>query len=462
MNLFRKKPISSIESKGTGLERCLTAFDLIFMGIGGIIGAGVFVISGVVAATHAGPGVTLSYAFAALACVFVALSYAELASSIGGCGGAYGYTYVGVGEIAAFGVAWMLFLQYGLSISTVAAGWSGYITNAFAAANIQLPKELLSGPFEGGIIDLPAVLVVGLLAGLLCLGTQQSARFNTAIVFVKLFAIALFIGIAAFHADPKHWDNFLPFGIDGAMRGAALVFFAYIGFDSVATAAEETIKPQRNLPIGIIGSLVACSILYIIVAALLTLAVPYTQLNVKSPVAEVLLAVSSPTAAAVISAGAIGGLTTVILVNFYSLSRICLAVSRDGLLPKVFAKVSPRTHSPVFVIVWSGVFLALIAGFAPIAALAELVNIGALTAFTIACIGAIVLRISEPNLPRPFKLPLFPLVPALGAGMCIYLMFQLTTDTWIRFGVWLAIGLLIYFAYGHRKSALASTKKEFT
>ena len=451
MSVFRTKPLESINTEGQ-LNRCLTASDVTLMGVGAIIGAGIFVLTGVVAANTAGPAVILSYVVAGFACIFVALSYAELAASIGGCGSAYGYAYAGLGEVIAWIIGWDLLLEYGLGISTVAVGWSGYVHNALSAMGVNLPEQLLKGPAEGGIINLPAVLIIAALALLLCVGAKESSRLNAAMVIIKLGAIAIFIGVAFFHVNLENWQVFMPFGWSGVMTGAALVFFAYIGFDAVSTAAEETINPQRNLPIGIIFSLVLCTGIYIIVAGLLTLIAPYTALNVKSPVAEVLLNLNQPIAAGIISAGAIAGLTTVMLVLYYGLSRISLAMSRDNLLPQNFAKVHPKTQTPIVVIVVSGLIMAVIAGLTPIGLLAELVNIGTLAAFVLVCGGVIVLRQTKPNMPRPFKLGFHPLIPTLGILTCFYLMLSLPLATWLRFGAWMAFGLLIYYAYGRRNS----------
>lgn len=451
MSVFRTKPLDSINQEGQ-LNRCLTASDVTLMGVGAIIGAGIFVLTGVVAANTAGPAVILSYVVAGFACIFVALSYAELAASIGGCGSAYGYAYAGLGEVVAWIIGWDLLLEYGLGIATVAVGWSGYVHNALSAMGLGVPEQLLKGPAEGGFINLPAVFIIAALALLLCAGAKESSRLNAAMVFIKMGAIAIFIGVAFFHVNLDNWQVFMPFGWKGVMTGAALVFFAYIGFDAVSTAAEETINPQRNLPIGIILSLAICTGIYIIVAGLLTLVAPYTALNVKSPVAEVLLNLKQPVAAGFISAGAIAGLTTVMLVLYYGLSRISLAMSRDNLLPQNFAKVHPKTQTPVAVILVSGVIMAIIAGLTPIGLLAELVNIGTLAAFILVCGGVIVLRQTKPDLPRPFKLGFHPIIPSLGIISCLYLMMSLPLGTWLRFGIWMLLGLVIYYVYGHRNS----------
>lgn len=452
MSIFRTKPLDSIEAGDGQLKRCLNATDVTLMGIGAIIGAGIFVLTGIVAATHAGPAIVASYVVAGLACIFVALSYAELAASIGGCGSAYGYAYAGLGEVVAWVIGWDLLLEYGLGISTVAIGWSGYVKNALSAVGVTLPEALIKNPFEGGIIDLPAVLIILALAGLLCLGVRESSRFNTAVVFIKIAAIVVFVGIAVFHVDLENWKVFMPFGWDGVMTGAALAFFAYIGFDAVSTAAEETTNPQRNLPIGIIASLLICTAIYILVASLLTLIAPYASLNVKSPVAEVLLWLNHPIAAGLISAGAIAGLTTVMLVLYYGLSRIFLAISRDGLMPARLGRVNPKTQTPVTIIVLAGSIIAITAGLTPIGKLAEMVNIGTLAAFVFVCAGVIVLRHTKPDMPRPFRLGYHPVIPSLGIIFCLYLMASLPFETWLRFGVWMLVGLAIYFVYGYRNS----------
>lgn len=452
MTLFRKKIIVSPDSQPTCLHRCLTAYDLTFLGIGAIIGAGVFVLTGVAAATKAGPAISISYMMAGLAAVFAALAYAELAASIGGCGSAYNYAYVGFGELIAWIIGWDLLLEYAMSVSTVAIGWSGYVHNMMEVLGIGLPEYLLKGPMEGGIVNLVAVLIILVLATLLSVGVKHSARFNEVIVFIKFIAITVFVIVAANHVNFSNWHDFLPFGWTGVIEGAALVFFAYIGFDAVSTAAEETIHPQRDVPIGILASLGICTAIYILIAALLTLIVPYTTLNVKSPVAESLLQLGHSFAAGIVAAGAIAGLTTVMLVMYFGLTRVFLAISRDGLLPSFFAKVHPQTKTPLLIIWSSGVVIALIAGFLPIAQAAELVNIGTLAAFALACAGVIVLRYTQPNLPRPFKLPFSPLFPLLGIGCCIYLMLHLSWISWERFIVWMATGMLIYFLYSRKHS----------
>jgi len=454
--LFRTKAINADHHlTDTGLKRVLGPLDLTLLGIGAIIGAGIFVLTGVAAATQAGPAIVLSYVLAGSACAFSALAYAELAAAVGGCGSAYGYTYAGLGEIVAWIIGWDLILEYGVATAAVAIGWSGYVDNALVAMGIHLPEVILKTPGEGGLINLPATLIVLVLAGLLSLGVRESARFNAAMVVVKLLAIGLFIAIAVFHVKPENWSPFMPFGWKGVSGGAALIFFAYIGFDAVSTAAEEARRPQRDLPIGILASLIVCTFLYVLVAGLLTAVVPYPSLNVGSPVADVMLRLGYPWAAAFIAVGAIAGLTTVMLVLYYGLTRVFLAMSRDGLLPPLFSNVHPRTGTPVRVILVSGILIAVIAGFTSIDEVAELVNIGTLGAFLLVCIGVVTLRYTHPDLPRPFRTPFSPIFPALGGLFCLYLMLSLPEITWLRFLVWLAIGLIVYFGYSRAHSELA-------
>lgn len=453
--LLRKKPIESSDERDTGLKRALSAWDLTLLGIGALIGAGIFVLSGEGAA-KAGPAVTLSFAIAGTACAFTALAYAELAAMIGGSGSAYGYAYVGFGELIAWIIGWDLILEYSLAVSVVAIGWSGYVENALISMGLHIPPELLHGPAQGGIINLPAASIILILAGLLMVGVRESAKFNAAIVFIKLTAIAIFMAVAFAHLDVRNWSPFAPFGWDGVMGGAALIFFAYIGFDAVSTAADETQHPQRDVPIGIILSLAICTVLYIAVGALLTGIAPYQSLDVPSPVASALLNIGVRWAVAVVSVGAIAGLTSVMLVMFFGQTRIFFAMSRDRLLPPMFAELNSKTHTPIKVIAVCGLVMASIAGFAPISTLAELVNIGTLAAFTLVSAGVIVLRHQRPELERPFRTPFSPVIPALGILSCLYLMSNLQALTWIGFAIWTTLGLIVYFSFSRRRSALAS------
>jgi basic amino acid/polyamine antiporter, APA family len=454
MDLFRKKDVCGVIDNETSLARCLSAFDLTFLGVGAIIGAGIFILTGVVAATHAGPAVVLSYVVAGFACAFAALSYAELAASIGGCGSAYGYAYAGFGELIAWIVGWDLLLEYSISVAAVSVGWSGYANNFLMSLKITLPEYLLNGPLAGGYINLFACSIIAGLTALLIFGVKSSTRFNNVIVCIKLLVVFLFIAVASTEVNLKNWSPFIPFGWKGVVEGASLIFFAYIGFDAVSTAAEEAINPQRDLPIGIIGSLVICTVLYIVVAGLLTAIVHYSVLNVASPISYALLVLGHKTVAGLIGVGAVAGLTTVMLVLFYGLTRIILALSRDGLLPPVFSKVNPTTRTPVRIILPCGILIASIAGIFPISDLAELVNIGTLAAFIIVCVGVIWLRYTHPDMHRPFKVPGMPIVPILGVLSCSYLLMNLPWITILRFVVWMTIGLIVYFIYGRKHSKL--------
>jgi APA family basic amino acid/polyamine antiporter len=467
LQIFRTKHVTPDIGGEHGLKRCLSAWDLAFLGIGAIIGTGIFVLTGIAAATQSGPAVVLSFILAGLACTFAALSYAELASSVGGCGSAYGYSYSAFGELIAWIIGWDLLLEYGISVAAVANGWSGYLNNALLAMGMPLPELLTKAPKLGGLINLPATVIILILMVLLIMGVKQSAKANNAMVFVKLITIVIFIGVAVFNVNPDNWHPFMPFGwfeklpdgkTTGVLAGSSIVFFAYVGFDAVSTAAEEAKNPQRDLPFGIVTSLGFCTVIYIVVSGLLTGVVNYKELNVSSPVAHALKLIGFNWASALISTGVIAGLTTVMLVLYYGLTRIIYAMSRDGLLSSFFSRVNPNTQTPVRVIVLCGVIMALIAGFMPLGDLAELVNIGTLAAFVLVCLGVIVLRITRPDMERPFKTPFSPLFPVLGMLSCGALMAFLPTLTWLRFVVWLVLGLIVYFAYSMHHSHLAKNK----
>ncbi len=466
-SLFRKKPVT-YDNTDHGLKKCLTAFDLTLLGVGAIIGTGIFVLTGVAAATQSGPAVVLSFIIAGIACTFAALAYAELAASIGGCGSAYGYSYAAFGELIAWVIAWDLILEYGVSVAAVANGWSGYFNNALTAVGFGLPAEFTKGPFAdggGGICNVPAAGIILVLMFLLIAGVKESARINAIAVAVKLLTIAVFIGVAIFNVNPENWTPFMPFGwfdntadgkTVGVLAGASLVFFAYVGFDAVSTAVEEAENPQRDVPAGIMGSLIFCTLIYIIVSGLLTGIVPYKDLNVPSPVAHALQQIGYNWASALVATGVIFGLTTVMLVLYYGLTRIIVGVSRDGLLPGFFSTISPSTQTPVRTTVITGLIMAFAAGFTPLGVLAELVNIGTLAAFVLVCGGVIALRRSHPDMPRPFKMPFGILLPILGILSCGALIAFLPAVTHLRFLLWLALGLVIYFGYSMRHSKLAN------
>jgi APA family basic amino acid/polyamine antiporter len=461
--LFRKK-LPGFEEAVHQLRQVLGAWDLTFLGIGAIIGTGIFVLTGVAAATQAGPAVTLSFVVAGVACAFAALSYAELASSVGGCGSAYGYSYAAFGEVIAWIIGWDLILEYGVSVAAVANGWSGYFATALSAIGAPLPEALTRGPFAGGIINLPAVAIILVLMGLLIVGVRESARLNAGMVFVKLVAITVFICVAVFNVKPELWHPYLPFGwfttledgkTVGVLAGASLVFFAYVGFDAVSTAVEEAHEPKRDVPIGILASLIFCTLIYIIVSGLLTGIVSYKELDVSSPVAHALELIGIKWASALVATGVIAGLTTVMLVLYYGLTRIIFAMSRDGLLPRYFSDVNEKTHTPVHTTVICGVVMAVMAGLIPLGALAELVNIGTLAAFVIVCGGVIALRMRHPDMERPFRVPFGITIPVLGILSCGALIGFLPRHTHERFVLWLLVGMVIYCFYSVRNSRLA-------
>lgn len=456
--MLYKKPIADLqddlESSDHHLKRCLTAFDLTLLGIGAVIGAGIFILTGVAAATQSGPAIVLSFILAGIACAFSALSYAELATTIGGCGSAYGYAYAGFGEIFAWIIGWDLILEYGLSCSAVAIGWSAYFAKFVTIFDWTVPKTFLNSFLAAGIVDVPALAIMMFITVLLTLGVKNGARINAIIVLVKFITIAVFVAVSVPYINFHYWSDFMPFGWKGVMGGAAMIFFSYIGFDAVSTAAEEAIQPKRDLPIGIIASLAICTAIYVVVSGVLTLAVSYSTLDTASPVADVLLRLGHASAASLISVGALAGLTTVMLVMFYGMSRIMYAMSRDRLLPKFFLHLSSRFHTPTRILWVAGIAIALIAATLPIGDVAELVNIGTLAAFSIANLGVIVLRYTQPNLPRPFKTPFGITLPLLGIAFCLYLMLSLSWITWVRFFVWMGIGLGFYLYPLYRKKAL--------
>lgn len=454
MDLFRKKDIAGSVDNESHLAKCLTVFDLTFLGVGAIIGAGIFILTGIVAATYAGPAVILSYVVAGFACAFSALAYAELASSIGGCGSAYGYAYAGFGELIAWIVGWDLLLEYSISVSAVSVGWSGYAHDFFLSMKRFLPEVFFHAPYNGSILNLSAFFIIAVLTGLLILGVKSSTRFNNTMVILKLLVILLFIAIASTEVRVENWSPFMPFGWSGVIKGASVIFFAYIGFDAVSTAAEEAINPQRDLPRGIIGSLIICTVLYIVVAGLLTAIAHYPTLNVSSPISHSLLVLGHKTAAGLVGVGAIAGLTTVMLVLFYGLTRIFLAMARDGLLPRFFSKTNEHTKTPVRIILLCGILMATLSAIVPISDLAELVNIGTLFAFIVVCAGVLYLRRLHPEMHRPFKTPGMPYVPILGIISCFYLIINLPWITLMRFAIWMISGLIIYFTFSRHNSVL--------
>ncbi len=464
LSIWRTKPFAELEAekKASRLRRSLTSIDLVTLGIGAIIGTGIFVLTGVAAAQYAGPALILSFVVAGVAAGLAALVYAELAAMIPVAGSAYTYSYAALGEFVAWIVGWNLMLEYMVAAGAVAIGWGSYLVDLLRSVGITLPAAVSSAPAQGGLINVPAVLIALAVTLLVIRGTQHSARAAKIVVFVKLFVIVLFLVLGVRFVNPANWQPFFPFGTIGIFHGAAIIFFAYIGFDAVATAAEEARRPQRDLPIGIVGSLLVSTILYILVTTVLTGIVPYNQLNTASPVAAALLRAGIPLAGSVVALGALAGITSVLVVTLYAQSRIFFAMSRDGLIPKVFSHVHPRYNTPWVSTLIVGIVVILTAGFLPIGIVAQLANIGTLTAFVIASVGVLVLRFTKPDMPRPFKTPGMPCTPLLAIVSSLYLIANLPPLTWVRFVVWMALGLIIYFGYGYRHSALQPKDRRLT
>ena len=464
--------IHSGEAEGQSLSKTLGPLSITAMGIGAIIGAGIFVLTGTAAARYAGPAIVLSFVLGGIACAFVGLCYAELAAMLPVCGSSYTYTYATLGEIWAWIIGWDLILEYAMGAATVAVGWSGYITSLLHTAGIDIPAAFASAPGSivklpdggtvTGIVNLPAAFIVAALTLLLILGTKESARLNNVMVAIKLAVVLAFIVLGARYVNPANWHPFIPdntgsfgnFGLSGILRGSSVVFFAFIGFDAVSTSAQEAQRPQRDMPIGILGSLIICTLLYVAVAAVLTGLVPYGQLNVADPIAKGVDAIGLTWFSVLIKIGALTGLTTVILVLLYGQSRILFNIAHDGLLPGVFARVHPRLQTPWISQALIGCLVAITAALVPIEVLGELVSIGTLFAFVLVCAAVIYLRRSDREAFRPFRVPGVPLVPILGILFCLLLMAGLPLATWLRLLVWLAVGLTIYFTYGRRHSIL--------
>jgi APA family basic amino acid/polyamine antiporter len=448
--------------KPGGLQKVLGPLDLVLMGIGAIVGTGIFVLTGTGALT-AGPALTISFIIAAFACGFAALCYAEFASSVPVAGSIYTYSYATMGELVAWMIGWDLMLEYGLATSAVSVGWSGYFQSLMSGFGLQLPVELTAAPgaLPGvhTLFNLPALVIMLVLTAMLGWGVRESARLNNIMVAIKIGVVLLFIAVGVGHVKPANWQPFMPYGHTGVLSAAALVFFAFIGFDAVTSAAEEVKRPERDLPIGIIGSLGVCTVLYVIVSAIMTGIVPFQQFaGVDHPVSLALKFAGENWVAGFVDLGAILGMTTVILVMAYGQTRIIYAMSRDGLLPKKLSTIHPKHHTPFFATWMVGLVFGLIAALVPLNVLAELINIGTLAAFSLVSIAVIVLRKKRPDLPRAFRCPGVPFIPMLAVAFCVCLMAYLSLTTWIAFGVWLVIGLFIYFGYARHNSLLNTSK----
>ncbi|MEI7473224.1 MAG: amino acid permease [bacterium] len=467
--IFRKKSPEEIigTTKKAGLAKTLGAFDLTVLGIGAIIGSGIFTLAGTAALgtpgnPGAGPGLMISFIFAAIACGFAALCYAEFATMIPAAGSTYTYTFATLGELAAWLIGWILMLEYAIGNITVACGWTGYVFEFLKGFTHVLPAFVTDDKYwiyqldipslhHTLFLNIPAIFIMLLVTAILYKGVQESTKMAGIMVAVKIVVIALFVGIGAFYVKPANWHPFVPNGFNSLIGGAAVIFFAYIGFDAVSTAAEETKDPQKNLPIGIISSLVICTLIYIIVAAVLTGIIPYKQINAEAPVAAAMRLIGHGNVAGFISFGAVAGLTSVLLVLQYGAIRILYAMSRDGLLPKVFSKVHPKFKTPHIITIIAGIFVALGTVVLNLDEAARLCNIGTLTAFMVVCASVIILRIKDPHRERPFKVPFSPLLPLLGIGSCFWLITGLPLKTIVLFGLWIVAGIAIYFAYAYRR-----------
>jgi len=484
--LFATQPLERLRAaagaEGGGLRRTLGPLNLTTLGIGAIVGTGIFVFTGMAAAQYAGPAVPLSMVIAAVACGFAGLCYAEMASAVPVAGSAYTYSYATLGELVAWIIGWDLVLEYAMGAATVAVGWSSTLGSLLALFGLTPPASLMNPPFiactaaqvaqgmvtgctqtgwhlTGALFNLPAALSILAITAILVVGIRESAGFNTTIVIIKVGVLALFVGFGFLYVNPANWHPFIPAhtgefgGWSGILRGAGLMFFAYIGFDSVSTAAQEARNPQKDMPIAILGSLVICTILYVLVSTVLTGLASYRDLNVPSPVIMVVDSIKQfGWFRYAITVGAILGLGSTMLVMLLGQSRVLYAMSRDGLIPPWAGRVHPRFKTPWLSTLITGGAVALFAGLFPIQILGKLVNIGTLLAFVLVCLGVWILRRTRPDLERPFRTPLVPVVPMLGALACLGLMLTLGVDTWIRLVVWLVIGLVIYFRYGRHHS----------
>lgn len=469
MNLFVKKPIGTLlaecEGGGHSLKRSLSAMSLVALGIGAIIGAGIFTLTGVAASTHAGPAMVYSFILAAIGCAFAGICYSEFSTMIPIAGSAYTYSYATMGELIAWIIGWALVLEYAVGAATVAVSWSSTFDSILLSFGITMPRSIVAGPFDTmpGAVNLPAIIIICIISGILIRGISESAKFNDFIVITKVTVVILFIGIGYFFINHANYHPFMPpntgefgsFGWSGVLAAAGQIFFAYIGFDAVSTAAQEARNPKRDMPIGIIGSLLVCTILYILYSLVLTGIVNYKDLNVAAPLAVAVDHMKGlPWVGFLMKLGSLCGLTSVMLVMLLGQSRVFYSMANDGLLPPLFSQIHPKFRTPWKSNLLLMVFVSLGAAFTPIARLGNLTSIGTLFAFVLVCIAIIIMRKREPGLPRPFKTPMVPLVPILGVIVNLALMAGLGIITWAAFLIWMALGLLVYFSYGRRTSVL--------
>ena len=477
MNLFVKKPINQIIASSEGgehtLKRTLGAWSLISLGIGAIIGAGLFSLTGIAAAENAGPAVTLSFMVAAIGCAFAGMCYSELASMIPVAGSAYTYAYATMGEFIAWIIGWDLVLEYAVASAVVAVSWSRYVGSFLHDFGISLPAQFAACPFDTitladgtvghGIMNVPAMFIIFVISTLLMIGIKESAWVNSIIVVIKLAVVLIFIAVGFHYINPQNYHPFIPentgkfgeFGFSGIMRAAGIIFFAYIGFDTVSTAAQESVTPHKDVPKGILGSLIICTVLYLAFSFVLTGMVNYKDMRGDAaPVATAINLTPYPWLQMLVKLGIIGGFTSVILVMLLGQSRVFFAMSRDGLLPKMFSDIHPKWRTPWRSNILFMFFVSFFAGFFPISKLGHMTSIGTLLAFVIVCAGVMVLRYTHPLLPRPYRVPFSPLFPFLGILVCLAMMTSLDGETWLRLIVWLAIGLIIYFTYSRFNSKL--------
>lgn len=455
--LFRKESLERYLQQDQRLAKTLTAEDLIALGVGAVIGTGIFILPGTIAALHSGPAITLSFMIAAVVCAVAAMCYAEFSSALPVAGSAYSYGNIIFGELIGWLLGWALFLEYMLSVAAVSTGWSAYFVSFIEGFGVHIPKAITGSfdPAHGTYINLFAVLVVTLISVLLMSGTRSSTRINNLMVTIKIGVVLLFLVVGIFYVKSSNWQPFMPFGVSGVFKGASLVFFAYLGFDCVSASAAEVKNPQKNLPIGIIGTLVICTLLYILVAFVLTGMVSYRELNVANPVAFALQVVHQNWFAGLLSLGALAGMFTMMLTMTYSSSRLVYSIGRDGLLPKMLGKIETRHQTPVNSVRVVTVIIATLGGLVSLDQLTNLVNIGTLIAFFFMSIGVIPLR-KRKDIPNKdgFKVPLYPWLPLLSGLLCLFMLFELPAVTWMAAGIWFILGLIIYFSYGLKHSRL--------